>query len=208
MILTELRPGLHRWTAPHPAWVPATEAGGPDDWPRLVGSVAWQGPDALVVIDPLVPAEHEDEFWAEMDALARDRVAVLTTIGFHRRSRAEFVARYGASTSRARRTLPIGVDTVRLRRFGETMVWLPEPGALVPGDRLVGDGRGGLRVCPDSWMRYLPGTPGARELRHALSTLLHLPVEMVLVSHGEPVLEGGEAAIARALGRDPEKARS
>jgi hypothetical protein len=29
--------------------------------------------------------------------------------------------------------------------------------------------------------------------------LLDLPIELVLVSHGEPVLENGQAAIERAL---------
>jgi hypothetical protein len=38
------------------------------------------------------------------------------------------------------------------------------------------------------------------ELRAALRPLLDLPVELVLVSHGTPVLSGGRDAIARALG--------
>ena len=40
---------------------------------------------------------------------------------------------------------------------------------------------------------------GRRELSDALRPLLDLPVEMVLVSHGEPVLSGGREAIACAL---------
>ena len=36
-------------------------------------------------------------------------------------------------------------------------------------------------------------------LRAALAPLLELPVEMVLVSHGDPVLRDGAAAIERAL---------
>jgi hypothetical protein len=39
------------------------------------------------------------------------------------------------------------------------------------------------------------------ELRAALGPLLDLPAELVLVSHGEPVVRGGRAAIARALAR-------
>lgn len=34
---------------------------------------------------------------------------------------------------------------------GEVVHWLPEPRPLVPGDRLLGDGAGGLRLCPPSW---------------------------------------------------------
>ena len=54
-------------------------------------------------------------------------------------------------------------------------------------------------MCPDSWMGYIPGKPGQDDLRAALLPLLELPVERVLVSHGEPVFAGGHAALARAL---------
>jgi hypothetical protein len=40
---------------------------------------------------------------------------------------------------------------------------------------------------------------GHPELRAALAPLVELPVERVLVSHGEPVLENGHAALSRAL---------
>jgi hypothetical protein len=208
MVLDEIRPGLHRWTAPHPEWVPSTDPESPSYWPEEVGCVAWEAPDALVLIDPLVPAKRESEFWGEIDVLARDRVAVLTTIGFHRRSRDRFVERYDASTSRAKTSLPEGVETIPLRGFGETMVWLPRPRALVPGDRLLGDGHGGLRICPRSWMRYLRGRPTVAELRQALRPLLDLPVELVLVSHWEPVLHRGREQIARALETPASKRRA
>ena len=86
-----------------------------------------------------------------------------------------------------------------IRSAGEAMVWLPKPRALVPGDRLLGDDRGGVRLCPDSWIRYLPSGMRRAELRQALRPLLELPVELVLVSHGAPVLENGRDAIAAAL---------
>jgi hypothetical protein len=202
MILSEIRPGLHRWTAAHPEWRAGAAPGSAGDWPELVGCVAWEGPDALTLIDPLVPADREPAFWSEIDALVRGRVAVITTIGFHRRSRDRFVERYGASTSRARAALPQGVETIPVRGFGETMVWLPEPRALVPGDRLLGDGRGGLRLSPQSWMNHLRGRPTVDELRRALRPLLELPVELVLVSHWDPILERGRDAIAAALAAD------
>jgi hypothetical protein len=189
----ELRPGLWRWTAPHPAWRPGAARDSAGDWEQDVGCVAYAAPDALVLVDPLVP----DDGWPALDALVRDhgqRVHVLTTLQWHRRSRAAVVERYGAMTSRAQAALPTGVETVRLPRALETMVWLPGPRALVPGDRLIA-GRGGLRVCPRSW---LPSMRTA-ELRARLAPLLELPAEMVLVSHGRPVLRRGRAAIARAL---------
>jgi glyoxylase-like metal-dependent hydrolase (beta-lactamase superfamily II) len=51
-------------------------------------------------------------------------------------------------------------------------------------------------MCPKSW---LPEGKGHAELVESLRPLLELPVERVLVSHGEPVLEDGGAALAAAL---------
>ena len=201
-MLDELRPGLWRWTARHPEWGPDPEPESPADWPPDVGCVACATADALLVVDPLVPPGEEEPFWAAMDALVArhgPRVAVVTTIQWHRRSRAAFVERYGATRSRARAALPPGVRTVPIRRAGEVMVWLEEHRALVPGDRLIGDGRGGVRTCPPSWLTYLPGAMTADGLRDALRPLRDLPVEMVLVSHGEPVLRDGARALERAL---------
>jgi hypothetical protein len=169
-----------------------------------VASVAYQAPEALLLVDPLVPEDRVD-LQEELDELVRRhgrRVAIVTTLQFHRRSRERLAARYDASTSRAKKSLPRDVETVVVRGAGETMVWLPRPRALVPGDRLLGDDRGGVRLCPDSWLRYLPSGLRRAELREALRPLLDLPVELVLVSHGEPVLENGRDAIARALGSD------
>ena len=53
-------------------------------------------------------------------------------------------------------------------------------------------------VCPESWLRHLGGYT-QEDLRAGLQPLLDLPVEMVLVSHGEPVLRDGHAALERAL---------
>jgi hypothetical protein len=196
MELTQIRPRLYRWTAPHPAYEPDAEPDSPADWPEQVGCVAYEAPYALVLIDPLVP----DSLWPALDRLAKGRrVAVLTTIGFHRRSRDAVAERYGASTSRAKKTLPSGVETLPIRRAGETMVWIPEHAALVPGDRILGGGDGGLRLCPDSWLRYVPSGMTGAELREALRPLLDLPIQLVLVSHGEPVLSGGRDALERAL---------
>lgn len=200
MALDELRPGLYRWTSPHPEAVADPEPGSPADWAPDVGSVAYAAPDALVLVDPLV--EEGGAVEAELDALVERRgrpVAILTTIGFHRRSRDRLAERYDASTSRARAALPRGVVTLPIRGAGETMIWLPEHGALVPGDRLLGDPDGGLRLCPPSWLRYLRSGMTLEQLRDALRPLLDLPIERVLVSHGEPVLAGGRAALAAAL---------
>jgi len=195
-MLDELAPDVYRWTARHPAWEPDPEPESPGDWPPDVGCVAYAAPGALVLVDPLV-AE-----WDELDALVERHgrpVAVLTTMRFHGRSRAEAAERYGAALASHRDEPPAGVRRVPIEGADETMVWLEEPRVLIPGDRLLGDGRGGLRMCPQSWLGYLPDKPAVADLRAALRPLLDLPVERVLVSHGEPVLRDGREAIRAAL---------
>jgi glyoxylase-like metal-dependent hydrolase (beta-lactamase superfamily II) len=199
--LRELRPGLYRWTAHHPEAEADPDPDSPADWGPDVGSVVYAAHDALVLVDPLVAADRAD-LQEELDELVRGHgqpVVILTTLQFHRRSREELASRYGASTSRAKKSLPEGVETVQIRGAGETMVWLPEHNALIPGDRLLGGDRGGLRLCPESWLRYLPSKMNQAQLRKALRPLLDLPVEMVLVSHGDPVVSGGREALAGAL---------
>src|SRR5437667_167472 len=77
----------------------------------------------------------------------------------------------------------------------ETILWIAEHGALVFGDVVLGAEGGGVRLCPESWLEG--GTHA--QLKAALRPLLDLPVERLLVSHGEPVLAGGRDALARAL---------
>jgi hypothetical protein len=199
--LVELRPGLLRWEARHPDADPDPDAGSPADWGPDVGSVAYAADDALVLVDPLVPEDRGD-LEREVDRLVESHgrpVRILTTLAFHRRSRDRLAERYDATTSRAKTSLPAGVETVQIKGAGETMVWLPGQRALIPGDRLLGDEADGLRLCPESWLRYLPSGMRHPELREALRPLLDLPVEMVLTSHGRPVLSGGRAAIATAI---------
>ncbi len=196
----EIATGLWRWTAPHPEWRPGAAAGSTADWEREVGSVLCLGDREAIFIDALVP-EAEESFWSWADerAAAAERCLALTTIGFHRRSRDRLVDRYGASTSRARGGLPAGVEAVPLRGAGEVCFWIADRRALVCGDRLLGAPGGGLRLCPESWLGYLGTGLTIERLRETLRPLLELPVELVLVSHGEPVLADGHAALAEAL---------
>ena len=187
----EIAPGLWRWVAPHPEWQPTEEDGTPTSWPREVGCVLYETASHAVLFDPLAP-EDDAGFWRWADERCRGREAVvLETIHYHRRSREKFLARYGAATA-----VPDGVVPFALAAFDETVYWIAEHRALVPGDSLVGAGDGELRLCPASWLAR--GT--LDELRAALaSALLGLDVELVAVSHGEPALRGGGAALARAL---------
>ena len=186
MTVDELAPGLWRWTAPHPDW----KAG--DDWEQEVGCVYYEAPGATVLIDPLVPPER-DRFFEALDRDVERRglpVAILLTVPWHERSAPELVERYAAADEP-----PGGVEPFAVPEVDETLWWLPEPRTLVAGDALLG-AVGGLSVCPDSWLdeRSSPAS-----IRAALRPLLGRPIERILVSHGEPVLEDGRAALEQAL---------
>ncbi|MBW3592421.1 MAG: MBL fold metallo-hydrolase [Actinobacteria bacterium] len=224
MDVTELAPGLWRWTAPHPDWSPEDDEGG-EGWGREVGCLRLETPAALVLFDPLVPdggAERE-RFWRGLDGDV-ERLGpphVLLTVFWHARSSQDVLdrsagARVWAHESVAEKVeervrytdtfaigdeLPAGIESVDALRADEVMYWLPEQRALVTGDVILGARDGGVRVCPDSW---LPKGTSAEEFRTALrAVVLDLPVEHVLVSHGEPVLGGGRDALRRALDAQP-----
>jgi hypothetical protein len=151
--------------------------------------VLFSGADALVLIDPLVP----DDLWPDLDAEVEQSgkaVVVLTTIYFHERSRADVAQRYEAR---------LGGDVTGVRPFSaergdEVVLWLEQPRALVAGDALLGDQQGGLLLTP--WSK---DDAGRERTRVALQQMLDLPIEVVLPSHGEPVLANGREALARAL---------
>jgi hypothetical protein len=197
---TELAAGLYRWTAPHPAWRSGAAPGSPDDWPQLVGSVLYMYGEDAVLIDPLLPPEGEPRElllgWLD-ERLGRRPVSILTTIRHHRRDRELLAERYAGRSERAWNAVPPGVVPKPLRGAGETDYWLPEAGALVFGDRLLGDGQGGARLCPESWLRDVRVDRAG--LAHLMGAFVELPVELLLVSHGEPVLHDGRAALARAI---------
>ena len=188
MRVTEVAPGLWRWTAPHPEWKEG------DDWEQEVGCVYYEAATATVLIDPLVPAGTErDRFLEALDRDVERRglpVAILLTCAWHARSADDLSERYGVGDR-----VVGGVEALPFELVEETMYWLPEHQTLVPGDSLMGAADGGVRICPDTW---LEGETPAR-LRTELRRLLDLPVERILVSHGEPVLADGRAALERAL---------
>jgi hypothetical protein len=193
----EIAPGLLRWTAPHPDWQPAP-AGSAEDWDRIVGSVLYEQPHVVTLIDPLLPTQGREGFLRWLDArVARRAVTILTTIRWHRRDREELADRYSPNTTRAWNAVPAGVTPKPLRGAGETMYWLPAVATLVAGDRLIVTKDAGLQLCPQSWLEDVHvNRPGLADL---LAPLLELPIERVLVSHGEPVLHDGRAALARAI---------
>ena len=97
-VIRELRPGLFRWTAIHPEWRPDARPDSPADWPQSVGSVLVDTAQATVFIDPLIGDNGPSWQWFDRHVSERALpVLVLTTIGFHRRSRDDIAARYGAT---------------------------------------------------------------------------------------------------------------
>ena len=200
MELRELRPGLWRWTAFHP------------EWKEDVGSVAFEGQDALVLVDPQLDAEDALD---GLVARVGKPVAVLVTVFWHTRSASLLADRHGARvlapsggraavqrrapTTNAFRpgdALPGGVEALPTARASEVVYWIPAHRAVVPGDVLLGAPDGAIRMCPRSW---LPASTSLDRLAASLRPLLELPVTRVLVSHGEPVLRNGRAALERAL---------
>jgi hypothetical protein len=183
-------PGLRRWTAWH------------EQWKQEVASLAVETRDGLVLIDPLDPPPE-----------LRRAEHVLITVYWHDRSAKDVAAKHvWASTRsaqplrnrgvdvtnvfRAGEELPGGIRAIQTARAAEVVYWLPEQHALAVGDVLLGSP---LRLCPESWL----GKQTHDDLRESLRHALDLPIERVLVSHGEPVLSGGEQALAAVLNLRP-----
>ena len=102
---------------------------------------------------------------------------------------------------RAGDELPGGIRAFQTPRAAEVVFWLPEHRALALGDVLLGAGAKPrptddvLRLCPEGWL----GKQTHADLRESLRPLLDLPVERVLVSHGQPVLRDAKGALSSIL---------
>jgi hypothetical protein len=199
MEVQELRPGLWRWTAAHPDW------NGAEHWGPEVASVYAELPDAVVLVDPLVPSDAEERFWTALDRdverLAR-RVYVLLTVHWHERSVEAVLERYKATLWRPeeRVELPAGVEPVVVEGadWKEALFFLEPHRALVTGDLIIG-ADGDLDV-PVHWFPVAEQDWARTGLKDDLrARLLRLPIELVLVSHGEPVLTDARVALERAL---------
>jgi hypothetical protein len=185
---------LWRWTAPHPNW---------ENWPdrerepREVGCVYYEAADATVLVDPLVPVDAEDDFLRHLDADVGRRglpVFILLTAEWHRRSADELAARYEAQIGGA---LPAGVEEIPIKGADERHVayFIRPHVALVVAEIFQVDVDGELLVGRS------PGLKRPDEREASLDRLMELPVERLLVSHGEPVLADAKARMAEALAR-------
>jgi len=201
--LRDVAPGLWLWRLEYPDW--RQDAG----WEPLVTSTCVAGAGEIALIDPLAPPSEATEIWERLDAHPPTLVVVLKPD--HIRDVDVFVRRYGARAYGpylyCRNNIPEteleGIEPgselpgglVALydgRGRSETPLWLPEQRTLVFADALT-ERAGELLVWGTPWHeeRTLP----------ALRTLLELPFERVIVSHGEPVHD--RAAYERALELPP-----
>ena len=194
--------GLWIWRAEHPHWKPG------QGWDPVVTSTFVESRGERLVLDPLAVPNEDTALWARLD-VARPTAAVVLKPD-HVRDVDVFIERYGIRGFGPRlyfrhdipqsdlqwidpgSELPGGlVALYDGRGRNETPLWLPEQRTIVFADALTAP-RGALLVWATPWHkeRVLP----------ALRSLLELPFERVIVSHGDPVHTRAEfeAALARA----------
>jgi glyoxylase-like metal-dependent hydrolase (beta-lactamase superfamily II) len=201
--VNEIAPRLWWWTAPHPEWTPAALKDG-RGWQQDVSSYALAAGDALVLFDPLLPDGDESAFWEALDGDVEDHgpPAILITIFWHVRSSQAILDRYEGATlwahepaatwvaERIRYTntftpgdrLPGGVEALPMHHMEEVAYWLPDHGATVVGDTMLGYD-GVARLCPASWLRK---EESYDEVRRCVQRVLDYPANRLLLTHGGP----------------------
>jgi hypothetical protein len=189
VVIVDVAPGLWIWRVEHPTWEPGAR------WERTVTCTCVESAGEIAVLDGLAPSEDTDAVWERL--AARPPTLAIVLKPDHVRDVDVFVDRYGARglgpwlfwrANIPKTSLePIEPGTVIPGGFvaladgrgrNETPLWLPEQRTIVFADALTAP-RGDLRVSmsPARTERVLA----------ALSKLLELPFERVIVSHGEPV---------------------
>ena len=209
--MRELRPGLWHWEAPHPQWE-STEPWGPevssyavDDGERLlffdpiappselerlagdretaiVLTCPWHERDSRGLVERLgapvytpLPDTAEDLMrkWgltAEQAGDGSPDVVWLLKEGIGE-------ARPYAAGDR----LDVGVEVFPGEKQNDTVLWVAGHGAVIAGDTLVDFGSG-LEINP----RWLDEDMTREQVVEGLRSLLYLPVEHVLATHGVP----------------------
>jgi len=202
----ELRPGLHTWEAFHP------------EWREDVRSSACVSERSVTLIDPQLPRGAERGRWLRaLDRLVLERTLslfVVTTVHWHARDARQLIARYGARARwwcpaaqralprpvrrfRPGARLPGGLQAVPTARGDEVLLWLPRARALFAGDVLLGGKRPALRLCPAGW---LPRGVSRVDLAVSLAPALSLPIELLHLGHGAPIVSDASECLAAALG--------
>ncbi len=156
MDVEEIAPGLWRW-------------GGEGE----TASYYAEGPETVVLFDPLVPADEEERFWRALDRDVRRRahpVLVCVTAGDHRGGAEVIRARYGAAlvgppdSPADGEHVAAGILAHRVDPAGVEVAYELEPfGALVVGEAVVGTG-GDLRIRRRDFAERMAGRPIDRVL--------------------------------------------
>ena len=184
----ELRAGVWHWEAPHPEWKPDDE---------LVSSYAIEDGERLLLFDPIaLPAELRD-------VAAERETAIVLTCPWHERDTRGLVEQLGASVFvpdpeeepipgrqlfSAGDKLAVGVQAFA-GQSNDLLLWIPSHSAVVAGDALIDRGNG-LEI-PVDWVG-----DALEDVRGSVRSLLDLPVEHVLATHGGPT---DRDALERAL---------
>jgi hypothetical protein len=169
----ELAGGLWTWTGRHPDWS--------DDpyWGPEVRSYALRTDDGVILFDPIAPPEE----------LTREgNVQVVLTAEWHGRDAQKLGLPVRGDD------LPREVNAQPGFFPGERSLWIPAQNALVVGDSLPDGG-----AMPDAWLESEWAKATREEYKEKLRPLLDLPVELLLPTHGDPVLDDAQDAIRRAL---------
>jgi glyoxylase-like metal-dependent hydrolase (beta-lactamase superfamily II) len=199
--MREVRDGVWHWETQHPEW------NDKQWWGPLVSSYAIDDGERLVLFDPLAPP-------AEIDRLAKEReTAIVLTCPWHRREADAITDRYDATlyvpppdagdpspvdgtVYREGDRLPVGVEALPGMEPNDLLLWVESRGVLVAGDTLQDRGDG-LQFLGDLANNVPPEfSVVAEQVRQRLQSVLDLPVELVLPTHGAPV---DKAALERAL---------
>ena len=129
---------------------------------------------------------------------------ILLTQGAHNRGTPDFVERYGASVWTPPRAawrkipnpattneLPPGIEAIELDGEPQQVVFfIREHETLVSGDVLAGR-HGRIRIFVDE--------ADPERLLPSLEALASLPIERVIIPHGDLILSGGAARIREAV---------
>jgi hypothetical protein len=168
----ELAGGLWTWTASHPEWN--------DDpsWGPEVRSYALETDDGVILFDPIAPPQE----------LLDRNVQVVLTAEWHGRDAQKLSAPIRGDD------LPPQVTAQPAFYPGERTLWIPGQNALVAGDSLPDGG-----AVPDTWLESEWVRATREEYNEKLRPLLDLPIELLLPTHGDPVLDAAHDALRRAL---------
>jgi glyoxylase-like metal-dependent hydrolase (beta-lactamase superfamily II) len=179
------------WLSPHPDWEPG------EDWPQAVPVVRYETDDQIALIDPFLPPEDDFD--------PREKpVNVLLTQPAHYRGTSDFVERCGASVwvppraewrkrpdPHTTRELPPGIEAIELDgEPQQVLFFIREHATLVSGDVISGTG-GRLHIFVDEADR--------EPLLASLERVAELPIERVIIPHGDLIHTGGAARLRAAV---------